>query len=236
MSARITTAVNVGGERRGERVNRTWVLVPLGCRGLPGPCPRLRLFRRRTGGVPLTLVLHRTASGSYRGSAAFFVPLGCGGRTYRHGSRAPYRISLRVTAAQMVDGVAFATAVKAFYFNPSRSDRTPCPLGPSHDAAWYAGRSTTPPPVPPAPAVIATPASNPHQFTFTDTTAASPGTTPIVSFAWDFGDPASGGSNQSPLAQPVHAFSSLGSHTVSVRVVDANGLAATAAATVVALP
>lgn len=48
----------------------------------------------------------------------------------------------------------------------------------------------------------------------------------ISSVAWDFGDPASGIDNTSPLLNPVHVFSSQGSFTVTAVLQNANGCGA----------
>jgi hypothetical protein len=148
MNARITTAVHVRGEHRGEHIQRTWTITPIDCALGPAACPELQLVRRRANGQQLTIVLGRRADGAYRGSGVFFVPLRCRNQIYAHGSRARYRITLRATSSVQIGYVALATALRASYFNGSRRDLTPCPLGPSHDAALYTGRFV-PPPAPP---------------------------------------------------------------------------------------
>lgn len=60
--------------------------------------------------------------------------------------------------------------------------------------------------------------SVPHAVTFTATNAATAG----ISFAWDFGDPASGLGNTSTLQSPVHTYRSCGQYPVRLIVRDAN--------------
>lgn len=57
--------------------------------------------------------------------------------------------------------------------------------------------------------------------TFTDTSTDTDGT--ITTYAWDFGDPASGASNTSSVQNPVHAFSSAGTYDVKLTVTDDDG-------------
>jgi plastocyanin len=53
---------------------------------------------------------------------------------------------------------------------------------------------------------------------FTDTSTGSP-----TSWTWNFGDPASGTSNVSPLQNPTHVFQSAGTYTVSLQASNAGG-------------
>jgi PKD repeat protein len=53
---------------------------------------------------------------------------------------------------------------------------------------------------------------------FTDTSTGSP-----TSWAWNFGDPASGTSNVSALQNPTHVFQSAGTYTVSLQASNAGG-------------
>ena len=48
-------------------------------------------------------------------------------------------------------------------------------------------------------------------------------TTQIISWDWDFGDPASGGNNISILQNPIHTYGVSGSHTVTLTVTDIQG-------------
>ncbi|WNJ19555.1 PKD domain-containing protein [Pontibacter sp. G13] len=57
------------------------------------------------------------------------------------------------------------------------------------------------------------------QFSDSSTTTSNN----IVSWSWDFGDPASGANNTSTLQNPAHSFSSPGSYDIRLAVVDDNG-------------
>ena len=56
---------------------------------------------------------------------------------------------------------------------------------------------------------------------FTDGSIPTGGT--IVSWAWNFGDPASGGGNTSTLQNPTHVFSNIGNFNVTLSVTNSNG-------------
>ncbi|MDP4281529.1 MAG: C25 family cysteine peptidase, partial [Bacteroidota bacterium] len=56
--------------------------------------------------------------------------------------------------------------------------------------------------------------------TFTDQSNPNGGT--LTSWAWDFGDPASGSSNTSTEQNPVHAFSAAGTYNVLLQIVNNN--------------
>jgi hypothetical protein len=144
----ITEAVDVRGERRGERVLRNWAIHPAGC--VRSLCGQLQVVRNRGRIRDSYVVLHRIGIGRYRGSGVFWVALKCLGHRYRLGSRAPYTITLQVTRQRRVGSVWYATAIRATYANRSRTDGTRCPLGPESDAARYVGRlaSRLPRPVP----------------------------------------------------------------------------------------
>lgn len=58
----------------------------------------------------------------------------------------------------------------------------------------------------------------------------------IVQWAWDFGDPLSGGSNNSNLQNPVHVFQNTGNYQVSLTVTNALGCSGTVIQTVMVLP
>ena len=149
MDGVVTVAVNVRGEQPGESVYRVWTINSLGCHG-GSVCNRLLVTRNRGPVRGSFVVLHRTGPGEYSGRGVFWVPLTCLGRTYPLGSRAPYTITLRVGSGTMVGNVRYATTVSAVYTNRSRSDGTPCPLGPAEDAARYLGTLTSALPKPPA--------------------------------------------------------------------------------------
>ena len=225
MLARVTTAVNVRGEHRGQMVHRTWRVTPANCSG--SVCRRLLLARQRSAGIVQRVMLHRVGPGRYSGSGTFYVALRCLGRTYRHGARAPFRITVTVAGAVTVEGVRFARRLKASYVNPARYDETPCPLGPSHDAARYAGSASTPVPGPPTASFTTQIASGANTAAFTSTSASGAGGAAIVGYAWNFGDPSSGAANTSTVRDPTHRFTAPGTYQVTLTVTDANGLAGT---------
>jgi hypothetical protein len=225
MHARVTTAHNVRGERRGERLTRTWMIVPSRCHR--NVCGTLRLNRTRGHGISSRLTLRRRSNGSYKGEGHFYVALSCRGHTYRRGSRARYTIGLRVTATRMIGGVRFARRVTATYDNPSRTDSTPCPLGPSHDAARYTGRLRAGAPSPPV-VSFSVELNAMHVAAFEDTTNPGSGKGGRVSRKWSFGDPASGTLNGARGEDPTHEFSALGDYRVKLTETDAAGLRASA--------
>lgn len=55
---------------------------------------------------------------------------------------------------------------------------------------------------------------------FTDTSTGSPAPT---SWAWNFGDPTSGGANTSTLQNPTHAFATVGTHTITLTATNTAG-------------
>lgn len=71
------------------------------------------------------------------------------------------------------------------------------------------------------------------QVLFTDTSTGSP-----TSWSWDFGDPATGGSNTSTLKNPSHVFSAARAYNVTLRATNASGTSnpATQAVTVAQPP
>jgi hypothetical protein len=135
LSGRVTAAANVRGEHAGERVRRIWAFKPL-CAA--GPCRRVELVRIRPGGRD-RVILHRSAPGSYVGHGRFYAPLGCANRIYRKGEAVPFRVTVRITAAQPVGPSVIATRVRAAYTNRSRRNLTPCVTAPGHEAASYHG-------------------------------------------------------------------------------------------------
>lgn len=231
MHGRIVTAVRVRGEHRGQAVTRRWTFSALGCAG--SVCPSVRLRRERSGHRFDTLTLTRVGVGSYAGSARFTSPLRCRGRRYPHGLVVPYRITVNVTQAVAIEGIAFASHLAATYTNMRRIDRTRCPIGPSHDAAQYLG-AAAPLPSPPAAAFSATVHAADDSAAFTDTSSPGAGGARIVAWAWQFGDPASGTANAATTRQANHTFSAPGAYQVSLTVTDTNGLTATTAQTVIA--
>ncbi len=67
------------------------------------------------------------------------------------------------------------------------------------------------------PTVPCLPASGLAQFTYTGTMSAG------QTYAWNFGDPASGANNTSTAASPTHNYTNTGSYTVTVTVTNSNG-------------
>ncbi len=227
MVAKVTTAVQVRGEHAGQTLRRTWVIRPSECNG--SVCRRLTLWRERGSGFVERVALQQTGRGRYAGSGTFYVPLRCLGRTYRLGSRVPFRITLTVTAAVRVQAIQFARRIEATYVNPARSDDTPCPLGPSHDAALYTGTlsSPAPSPSPPTASFSAQVDATDETVDFKDTSQPGAGGAAIQTHKWRFDDPVSGASDTSTQADPVHRFAASGSYLVSLTVTDANELSST---------
>lgn len=224
MRARVTTAVNVLGEHAGQRLTRRWAIVARGCNG--SVCETLELRRQRGDDRHSKITLHRTAPGRYRGRGVFYAALSCYGKVYRHGSRVPYRITLTVAATTEVGGVTFARRITARYDNPSRANGTRCPLGPSHDAARYKGRLTTPLPAAPV-ASFSVSVDGTDLASFTDLSHQVTHGAPLVSQLWTFGDSASGTADGSTLANPEHQYSAPGNYVVTLTATDADGLAST---------
>lgn len=223
MHGRITTAVRVRGERRGQSITRRWTFIGSGCAG--SVCPRLSLRRQRSAHRFDRLTLSRVGVGSYVGSGRFSSALRCRGRRYRHGLVVPYTVRVQVTQVVRIEGIAFAGQLSAAYTNRRRVDHTRCPLGPSHDAAQYIGVAA-PLPSPPAAAFLVSAHPADDSATFTDTSTTGAGGARIVSRVWQFGDPASGAGNTSTASRAGHTFSAPGIYQVSLTVTDANGLSA----------
>jgi hypothetical protein len=233
MHARVTTAVNVVGEHRGEILSRRWVIVPAGC--TLDVCASLQLERQHNGNLYSAITLSRRGPGSYAGKGVFYAALECRGRLYQHGSRVPYRITLRVTATQEIEGIVFAKRIAATYVNSRRADSTPCPLGPSHDAGVYTGALTAAPAAPTAAFTTAVDAAT-ATVAFTDASQAGGGNGAIVSQTWSFGDPESPSGNSSTLQDPTHTYLVPGSYAVTLVVFDAEGLSASVTETVTVGP
>ena len=231
MRAVVTTAVDVRGEHRGERLHRTWRIRPARCRH--DICRVLHLRRTRGHGRILRLTLHRRPDGSYAGRGAFFVALSCHGRVDRRGALAPYTIRLQVTATRTVGGIRFARRLRATYSNPARPDRTDCAFGPSHDAARYSGRLRSGLPSPPHAAFVATAGAG-GLVSFRD--ASRPGGGPgrrVIAWRWSFGDPRSGAADVASGSAPAHRFTAPGTYVVTLTAIDHAGLRSTAKQTVV---
>lgn len=228
MHGRVTTAIRVPDERRGEPLTRTWTFSGSAC-GRQS-CRRLELVRQRnaTGRDRVTLV--RTGPGRYTGSGQFFVALSCRGALFPRGERVPFTIGLTITRAVTVQGIRIASRLSATYTNRRRVDRTICPVGPSHDAARYSAAMT-----PTAPAATFTQSMAPDGTAgFADHTRPGGDGAAITRRRWNFGDPGSGAANTSTAAAPSHTFGTPGSYRVTLSVTDADGLTASQTQTVVA--
>lgn len=138
----VTSALNVRGERRGERVNRKWEVQSRDCDH--SVCGRLLVTRNRGSVKGSFVILRRVGVGHYRGSGDFWAPLQCLGQIHALGSFVPYTIQLWVFRRKAVNGIRYATGVNATYVNRSRTDNTRCPLGPASDSARYTGRLISP--------------------------------------------------------------------------------------------
>ncbi len=136
LAGRITTAVRVKGERKGQSVIRRWSFLP-GCS--VGSCRTVGLLRKRSGGSD-KVKLTRKRPGYYTGNGSFYAPLKCGGRTYGRGEAVPFTVTVTVTAAlRDPTGALVATRVNATYTNKTRRNLTKCVDFPGHDAATYHG-------------------------------------------------------------------------------------------------
>lgn len=145
LAGRVTVARGVRGERRGQRLTRTW--------GFASPCPRgqcttvLLLRQRANGGDGLKL--RRTGPGRYRASSTFYVPVRCGRQLVTRGEAVPFTITVRITAAIATDpNTVQATQISATYSSGRRRNLTPCVAVAGRDAATYRG-SLVPPSPPP---------------------------------------------------------------------------------------
>ena len=223
MKGKITRADNVRGERKGQRIKRTWSFSST-CAS--GPCKTAKLTRRRTHGQKDTTVLTRVRRNFYSGKGRFYVRLRCAGKTYPRGGVATMSITVTVTGATSVQGKPFATRIKATYNNPKRVNRTPCPGSIGRDAATYTGTLSSPRPTPPAADFSFTSDAVTSTVSFTDTSAEGASGARVKKWSWDFGDPASG-ANTSTARNPTHQYSAPGAYTVKLTVTDANGLTAT---------
>jgi hypothetical protein len=224
MSGRITTAVNVRGERPGQAIRRRWTFAGSGC--TKRYCRTLRLRRGRGGGRHSTVTLKRQSDGSYHGSSVYSAALSCLGRVFPHGETVPYSIDVRVSATATVQGRVFARRLSATYVNLDRIDHTPCPLGPSHDAARYVG-TAAPLASPPQAGFAVRGRADSTDASFLGVSRRGAGGARIVGRRWNFGDPRSGRSDRSTRRRSRHAFSRPGTYSVTLTVIDANGLSST---------
>jgi hypothetical protein len=138
LTGRVTSAVNVPGERAGQTLHRSWAFVPMCSAGV---CPEVRLIR--TGGRGGTLVLVRRAPMVYVGTGSFAAPVSCAGRRFPRGQTVPFSITVRILAAAPSTTGVVATAIRATYTNPSRINHTPCVAIPGREAATYEVRAPT---------------------------------------------------------------------------------------------
>ena len=140
LAGRVTVAVNVRGERRGQTVRRTWTFTS----GCPvGQCTAVDLSRGRATGTDV-LVLRRLGPGRYAGNTSFYSPLRCAGQLYPQGQKIPFTITVRITQASQVGAVAVATRINATYQNRTRVNLTPCVGVLGHDSARYHGQLAPP--------------------------------------------------------------------------------------------
>jgi hypothetical protein len=136
LAGRITTAVRVTGEHKGQNVIRRWSFLPA-CS--VGSCRTIGLLRVRSGGSD-KVKLTRKRPGYYTGSGSFYAPLKCGGKTYGRGEAVPFTVTVTITGAlRDATGALVATRVNATYTNKSRRNLTRCVDFPGHDAASYHG-------------------------------------------------------------------------------------------------
>jgi hypothetical protein len=230
MRARVTVAVNVTGEHAGQLLTRHWVVVARGCHR--NACASLQVDRQRSDNLYSPVTLRQVGPGRYTGQGAFYVAIACRGRVYPRGSRAPYVITLSVSRTTTIGRVRFAQMITASYVNLERSDATPCPLGPSHDAATYTGSVTAGLPSAPLARFSVHVNVRTRRAVFTDRSTPGRGNGRIVRLAWYFGDPGSPYGDTSTRAHPRHKYRSPGRYRVILRIVTADGLSATTTKTV----
>jgi hypothetical protein len=137
MQGTITLARNVYNERAGQHFTRGWTFYPK-CNA--GACQRVQLKRRRSGrGILDSLVLDRKSPGFYSAKSRFWIRLKCGSHVIKHGGLVNERITVRITRTVRVNGVLYASGIRASYHNPSRYQYTRCPGGIGRDGATYTG-------------------------------------------------------------------------------------------------
>jgi hypothetical protein len=216
MNGKVTRADNVRGERKGQKLKRTWTFTS-SCAS--GPCSTVSLKRERSNKQFDKLKLKRSGS-TYAGSGKFYVRLKCNGRTYNRGGIAYYTIRVTATKTRTVQGKRFATRVSAAYNNTKRVNKTPCGGSIGRDAGTYTGRLSSAFPAPPT-ANFTFAETSPGMVAFADKSAAAKGAR-LVSWNWDFGD----GSKSTARNPPSHHYST-GTYSVTLKVQDSNGLTGT---------
>ena len=125
MLGRVTKAVGIPGEHRGEAVSRTWTFTP---QCVTGQCPTVTLLRNRAGGTDSLLLTVR-----------------CHRVSYAKGEVVPFTITVRITAAVATSAAVDATRVTATYRNQERIGLTRCVSPPSYDSASYRGAPSATP-------------------------------------------------------------------------------------------
>jgi hypothetical protein len=137
MSGHVTIALNVKGERSGEKIIRAWTFASA-CPA--GQCATVTLTRSLGSGKTNTLTLRLKSPGHYMGRGSLFAPLACQGHKFARGERVPFVITVRITGAAEVNGVRYASDIRATYTNRRRINRTRCVLPPSRESATYNGQ------------------------------------------------------------------------------------------------
>ncbi len=215
MSGKVTRADNVRGERKGQRVKRTWTFTS-SCAS--GACSKVSVRRERSSKQFDKLTLKRSGAAGYKGNGKFYVRLRCNGRTYNRGGIAYYTIRLSVTKSRTVQSKRFATAISASYNNTKRVNKTPCAGSIGRDAGTYTGKLSSSFPAPPTASFgFADSATSPGTVDFADHSSAAKGAR-LVSWNWDFGD-----GSKSTQRNPSHQYSP-GTYNVTLTVRDSNGL------------
>lgn len=213
MSGKITRADNVRGERKGQKVTRSWTFTP-NCSS--GPCSKVVLRRERSSKQFDKVTLKRSGS-TYNGSGKFYVRLKCNGKTYKRGGIAYYAIKVRVTKSKTVQSQAFASAISASYSNSKRVNKTPCAGSIGRDAGTYGGKYTVA--APKASYSFTDDSTEAGTLDFRDESTVMKGAK-AVAWNWDFGD-----GTTSTERNPKHHFPSVpGEYDVTLTVTDNSGL------------
>jgi PKD repeat protein len=216
MNGTVTRADNVRGERKGQKLKRTWTFTS-SCAS--GACSKVSLRRERSNKQFDKLTLKRSGA-TYSGAGKFYVRLKCNGRTYNRGGIAYYTIRVTPTKTRTVQSKVFATRVKAAYNNTKRVNKTPCAGSIGRDAGSYTGKLTSAfPAAPVAGFAFANDSVTPGLVHFDDQSTRAKDAR-FVSWSWDFGDGA-----KSTEKNPSHQYAP-GTYHVTLTVRDSNGLTA----------